>query len=89
MNFNTDVLLSLHRKHDLRPVLQTVQEKRVVNPRSTEPINVKSVFELITDPEKTALFQNRPWHMRLGPGASLAAAPPDRRVKSSPICWSE
>jgi hypothetical protein len=49
MDFNTDVLLDLHRKHDLTPLLQAVRERRVINPRGTEPINVKSMFEVITD----------------------------------------
>jgi hypothetical protein len=48
MDFNTDVLLALHRKHDLTPVLQAVKEHRVINPRGTEPFNVKSMFELMT-----------------------------------------
>jgi hypothetical protein len=50
MDFNTDVLLNLHRKHGLEPVLQAVRENRVINPRGTEPINVKSTFEIITGP---------------------------------------
>jgi len=49
MDFNTDVLLQLHRKYNLAPLLQAVREGRVINPRGTEPINVKSMFELITD----------------------------------------
>ncbi len=40
MDFNTDVLLALHRKHNLPPLLQAVREKRVINPRGTERINV-------------------------------------------------
>jgi len=48
MDFNTDVLLALHRKQNLSPLLQAVREKRVINPRGTEPINVKSMFEVIT-----------------------------------------
>ncbi|MGD8961736.1 MAG: hypothetical protein PVH43_04445 [Desulfobacterales bacterium] len=48
MDFNTDVLLALHRQHDLTPVLQAVKEHRVINPRGTEPFNVKSMFELVT-----------------------------------------
>ena len=50
MDFNTDVLMKLHRKHDLSPVLQAVGEKRVINPRGTEPFNIKSMFEIITGP---------------------------------------
>jgi hypothetical protein len=50
MDFNTDVLLKLHRKHGLDPLLQAVREHRVINPRGTEPINVKSMFEVITGP---------------------------------------
>ena len=48
LDFNNDVLLNLHRKHNLTPLLQAVRENRVVNPRGTEPINVKSMFEVMT-----------------------------------------
>lgn len=47
MDFNTDVLIALHRKQGLAPVLQAVKEGRVINPRGTEPINVKSMYEII------------------------------------------
>lgn len=50
MDFNNDVLLKLHRRHGLEPVLRAVRENRVINPRGTEPINVKSMFEVITGP---------------------------------------
>jgi hypothetical protein len=50
-DFNTDVLLAEHRKHNLKALLQAVREGRVINPRGTEPINVKSMFEVITDSE--------------------------------------
>jgi hypothetical protein len=50
MDFNTDVLLAEHRKHNLGPLLQAVREGRVINPRGTEPINVKSMFEVLTGP---------------------------------------
>ena len=79
MDFNTDVLLKLHRKHGLAPLLQAVSEGRIINPRGTEPINVKSVFELITDPSMNKYFQREtiertPWTRRFfsrkttGPG---------------------
>jgi hypothetical protein len=65
MDFNTDVLLALHRKHDLTPVLQAVKEHRVINPRGTEPFNVKSMFELLTGPDRgrfhTEIVQRTPW----------------------------
>ena len=69
MDFNNDVLLSLHRKHGLDPLIQAVRENRVVNPRGTEPINVKSMFELITDPEQNGPFapetiRRTPWTRR-------------------------
>ena len=50
MDFNNDVLLRLHRKYNLAPLLQAVSENRVLNPRGTEPINVKSMFEVFTGP---------------------------------------
>jgi hypothetical protein len=69
MDFNTDVLLKLHRRHDLSPVLQAVAENRIINPRGTEPINAKSVFEVLTDPQKANLFHREtilrtPWTRR-------------------------
>lgn len=71
MDFNTDVLLALHRKHDLSPVLQAVREKRVINPRGTEPINVKSMFEVITGPHAgrfhKEIVQRTPWTRQFYP----------------------
>ena len=65
MDFNTDVLLALHRSHDLSPVLQAVREQRVINPRGTEPINVKSMFEVITGPHRSRfheeIVRRTPW----------------------------
>jgi hypothetical protein len=66
MDFNTNILLDLHRKHDLTPVLQAVREGRVINPRGTEPVNSKGVFEVLTDPDKNGLFnpetvRRTPW----------------------------
>ena len=48
MDFNNDVFLKLHRKHNLSPLMKAISEKRVLNPRGTEPINVKSMFEVMT-----------------------------------------
>ena len=48
MDFNTDVLLKLHRKHNLDPLLRAVKEQRVINPRGTEPFNAKSMFEVVS-----------------------------------------
>jgi hypothetical protein len=68
MDFNTDVLLALHRRHDLTPVLQAVKEHRVINPRGTEPYNVKSMFELLTGPERdrfhNEIVKRTPWTRR-------------------------
>ncbi|MBW1641445.1 MAG: hypothetical protein JRJ76_01275 [Deltaproteobacteria bacterium] len=65
MDFNTDVLISLHKEHGLDPVLQAVKEKRVINPRGTEPINVKSMFEVIKGPHcgrfHKEIVQRTPW----------------------------
>ncbi len=65
MDFNTDVLLKLHRKHNLGAVIQAVKEGRVVNPRGTEPINAKGTFEVITGPQKERfhreIVSRTPW----------------------------
>ena len=68
MDFNTDVLLNLHRQHDLSPLLQAVREGRVINPRGTEPINSKSIFEILTGPLRERfhpeIVQRTPWTRR-------------------------
>jgi hypothetical protein len=71
MDFNTDVLLALHRRHDLTPVLQAIREKRVINPRGTEPINVKSMFEVIRGPDSSRfhdeIVRRTPWTRQFYP----------------------
>jgi len=72
MDFNTNVLLDLHRKHNLNPLLQAVREGRVINPRGTEPINVKSMFEVITEPWNRGRFhketiERTPWTRQFYP----------------------
>jgi hypothetical protein len=71
MDFNTDVLLNIHRKHNLNPLLQAVREKRVINPRGTEPINAKSMFEVITDVRRSRfhpdIVQRTPWTRQFYP----------------------
>jgi len=66
MDFNTDVLLDLHRKLKLNPLLQAVREGRVINPRGTEPINSKGMFEVLCDPTNAGhfhaeIFRRTPW----------------------------
>lgn len=71
MDFNTDVLLALHRRHDLTPVLQAIKENRVVNPRGTEPINVKSMFEVVNGPHSqrfhAEIVRRTPWTRQFHP----------------------
>jgi hypothetical protein len=69
MDFNNDVFLKLHRKHDLSPLMQAISEGRVLNPRGTEPINVKSMFEVLTTDAYSHRFQpetvqRTPWTRR-------------------------
>ncbi len=71
MDFNTDVLLSLHRKQNLTPLLQAVREGRVINPRGTEPINVKSMFEVLGGPDADrfhkGIIERTPWTRQFYP----------------------
>ena len=71
MDFNTDVLLKLHRVHNLSPLLQAVRERRVINPRGTEPINVKSMFEVLTGPQRDRfhreVVRRTPWTRQFHP----------------------
>jgi hypothetical protein len=79
MDFNNDIFLKLHRQHDLSPLIQAIAENRVLNPRGTEPINIKSMFEVVTTPSLAAHFHaetvaRTPWTRRFferstsGPG---------------------
>jgi hypothetical protein len=71
VDFNTDTLLSLHRRRDLSPLLAAVRQGRVINPRGTGPINVKSVFELISGPCRERFHpetvSRTPWTRRFHP----------------------
>ncbi len=75
VDFNTDVLLTLHRQQDLSPLLQLVREGRVVNPRGTEPINVKSMFEVLTTPGNERFcresVRRTPWTRRFLAGRTV------------------
>ncbi len=89
VDFNTDILLNLHRKHDLSPLLQLVREGRVVNPRGTEPINVKSMFEVLTskgnDRFTRESVKRTPWTRRFLPGRTLG---PDGEPIEDLIEWT-
>jgi hypothetical protein len=86
MDFNNDVFLNLHRKHDLTPLYQAIRENRILNPRGTEPINVKSMFEVITGPQSDRFdpetVGRTPWTRRFFP-----AGPPAPTEKPSRT-WS-
>jgi hypothetical protein len=89
MDFNTDVLLALHRKKDLTPLLQAVREKRVINPRGTEPINVKSMFEVITDPRHKRfdadIVRRTPWTRQFYPRQTIG--PKGEKIEDL-IAWT-
>ena len=78
MDFNTDVLLKLHRKHNLDPLLQAVKERRVINPRGTEPFNVKSMFEVVTDTCRDRfhdeIVRRTPWTRQFYPRSTTGPA---------------
>ncbi|UCB46498.1 MAG: hypothetical protein JSV25_03475 [Spirochaetota bacterium] len=77
MDFNTDILLSLHRKHNLTPLIQAVREKRVINPRGTEPINAKSMFEIITGTYSSRfheeIVKRTPWTRQFYPRRTVGS----------------
>jgi len=90
MDFNTDVLLNLHRKHNLSPLLQAVRENRVINPRGSEPINVKSMFEVITDDQYKDRFHaetvaRTPWTRQFYHRSTIG---PDGEEISDLIEWT-
>jgi hypothetical protein len=78
MDFNTDVLLKLHRKHKLDPLLRAVKEQRVINPRGTEPFNVKSMFEVVSDTYRERfhdeIVRRTPWTRQFYPRSTTGPA---------------
>jgi hypothetical protein len=91
MDFNTDVLVNLHRIHGLDPLLQAVRENKVINPRGTQPINSKTVFEVITDPDYTHLFHREtvkrtPWTRLLYERSTTG---PDGRKIKDLVEWTQ
>jgi hypothetical protein len=89
LDFNTDVLLSLHRKYNLAPLIQAVRERRVINPRGTEPINSKSVFEVITGPHShrfhEEIVKRTPWTRQFYPRRTTG---PDGRIIDDLVEWT-
>ena len=83
MDFNNDVFLKLHRKHDLSALLQAIAENRVINPRGTEPINVKSMFEVFTGPLaerfEPETVRRTPWTRRFFERATIGPRDEDIR----------
>ncbi len=89
MDFNNDVFLKLHRQHNLEPLIQAIRENRVLNPRGTEPINVKSMFEVITGPLADNFHpetvRRTPWTMRFFP---RKASGPDGKMIQDLLEWT-
>jgi hypothetical protein len=72
MDFNTNVLVDLHKRYNLTPLLYAVKEGRVINPRGIEPINTKGIFEVVTDPKyrhhfHTETIRRTPWTRQFYP----------------------
>lgn len=89
MDFNNDVFLKLHRKHDLSPLYQAIRENRILNPRGTEPINVKSMFEVITGPQAARFHpetvKRTPWTRRF---FSRATTGPGQQAIDDLVEWT-
>ncbi len=89
MDFNNDIFLKLHRKHNLAPLLQAIREHRVLNPRGTEPINIKSMFEVITGPHGNKfhkeIVDRTPWTRRFFPRKTIG---PKGEQISDLITWA-
>jgi len=89
MDFNNDVFLKLHRKHNLDPLMQAIRENRVLNPRGTEPFNVKSMYEVITGPYTDRFHpetvRRTPWTRRFFPRNTIG---PEGEPISDLIEWT-
>ncbi|MDZ7330625.1 MAG: hypothetical protein ONB31_01460 [candidate division KSB1 bacterium] len=90
IDFNTNVLLELHRKHNLRPLLHAVKNGQVINPRGTEPINSKGLFEVLTDPRYFSRFpeeiiRRTPWTRQFYPRKTTG---PNGEVINDLVEWT-
>ena len=91
LDFNNDILLKLHRKHNLKALIQAVKENRTLNPRGTEPINVKSMFEVITQDKYENRFHpeivfRTPWTRRF---FGRKTTGPDNENIADLISWTK
>ena len=95
MDFNTDVLLAMHRKHNVTPLLQAVREGRCINPRGTEPINAKSMFEVITGSRgnrfRKDVVERTPWTRQFYPRQTVGPKGEeiDDLIEWTRIHWDE
>jgi len=89
MDFNTDTLMRLHKKHDLTPIVEAIKQGILVNPRGMEAVNAKGIFEVVTGPCRTLLssstVERTPWTRRFGHRATTG---PDGSVIRDLVEWA-
>jgi len=76
MDFNTDVLLNIHRKQDCTGLIEAVRRGILVNPRGMESINTKAIFEVVKGPLSDRLsrttVERTPWTRSFRPRSTEA-----------------
>ncbi len=89
MDFNTDVLLRLHRQQDLTGLIEAVRRGILVNPRGMESINSKAIFEAVMGPLSGRLsrttVERTPWTRAFYPRRTEA---PDGSAVSDLVEWT-
>jgi len=47
LDINNDVLLKIGTRHDIKPLMDGIRQRIVVNPRGMEPVGGKGIFEVV------------------------------------------
>lgn len=65
LDINNDILVGIGRRHNIEPILSSINRGMVVNPRGMEPMGTKGLFEAVTGNLKDHLshstVKHTPW----------------------------
>ncbi len=87
-DFNNNVIAALKKDNDLSGLLRAIEQGIVVNPRGTEPIGVKGVFEAVTgeykDKMSVTTAGRTPWTRQFFPRKTTG---PDGKEIADLVKW--
>lgn len=90
MDFNSNTLLKIANKEDIKPIKEAIKQGILVNPRGMEPLGAKGVFEAITEKYRDQLsedtLKHTPWTRHFYPHNTIG--PRGESIKDL-VAWTE